>query len=193
MTLPPSSPLPEQKENVLKRFRKALVVVAAVTALATAAVVAHSSTGTAQPLLPAQHGIAHLATQVDLPPGTWTDTPLTITLYWPGTYALDADVRARLTGTPMVNTYISARLWNETSGVVVPQSERLIYQVHDANAGDATTGGHQTAPISELIRVDGPTTIRLQARRSDATGSANLAEIYSGTGGHTSLRYVRLP
>ncbi|MFJ9868870.1 hypothetical protein [Streptomyces sp. NPDC101165] len=87
---------------------------------------------------------------------------------------------------------MSARLWNVNSGAEVTESERFVYQVIDLNPGNATAGGNQTAPISELIRVSGPTTIRLQARRIDAVGAATTAQVYSDSFGYTSLRYERV-
>lgn len=137
-------------------------------------------------------GIAHLGDSVDLPAGAWTDVPLQVTLRRPGTYELDADVRASLSGTPPVNTFVTARLWNATSGAAVPDSERFVYQVVNANQGDALQGGSQTAPISEQIRVTRPTTIRLQAQRSDPVGTATGAQIVSDTFGRTSLRFQRV-
>ncbi|CAL9373070.1 hypothetical protein SUDANB95_00901 [Actinosynnema sp. ALI-1.44] len=176
----------------MNRFRTALAAAGTVVVLATAAVVTQHSVGVAQPAVPPDFAVGHLNTQVNLPNGVWTDTPLTVTLPWPGTYALDADVRGRLSGTPNVNAYISARLWNDTTGTVVPQSERIVNQIIDHNVGDAITGSNQTAPISELITVSGPTTIRVQARRIDAVGAASVAQVYSDGAGYTSLRYERL-
>ena len=134
-------------------------------------------------------GIEHLSGAVDLPAGTWTDVPLEVTLRRPGVYDLDADVRGSLQGDPPVNTYITARLWNVTTGAAVPDSERFVYQIVNSNAGDAPQGGNQTAPISEQIRVTKPTTIRLQALRTDSVGTATDAQIASDAFGRTSLRY----
>lgn len=136
--------------------------------------------------------VEHLHAQVSLPAGAWTSTPLEVTLPGPGTYELNADVRGRLSGVPPINTYITARLWNVTSGAAVPESERLVNQIIDVNAGNKETGGNQTAPISELVRVKKSTKIRLQARRIDATGAATISQIYSDASGYTSLRYERI-
>ncbi|MEY9935589.1 hypothetical protein ABH926_010271 [Catenulispora sp. GP43] len=138
---------------------------------------------------PPTHGIAHLNTQVNLPNGVWTDTPLEVDLPRAGTYDLDANVRGRLGGTPAVNAYISARLWDVTAGAEVPQSERLVYQIIDLNPGTAQAGGNGTAPIDELITVDKPTTIRLQARSVNTAGAASIAQVYSDGSGYTSLRF----
>ena len=163
------------------------LLVGASTAVAT------SSSVSAAPRAPGQiRGVEHLHTQVDLPAGAWTNTPLEVTLPRAGTYELDADVRGRLSGIPAVNTYMTARLWNVTTGAAVPESERLVNQIIDLNQGDAGTGSNQTAPISELIKVNGPTTIRLQAQRIDAVGAASVAQVYSDGHGYTSLRYERV-
>ncbi|MBB5954314.1 hypothetical protein FHS29_000884 [Saccharothrix tamanrassetensis] len=177
----------------MKRFRTPLTAIgAAVVALATTVVVTQSGVSAAQPAIQADQAVAHLHAQVDLPNGVWTDTPLTVALPFSGTYELDADVRGRLSGVPSVNAYITARLWNATTNTPVPESERLINQIIDHNVGDALTGSNQTAPISEVIRVNGPTTIRLQARRVDAAGAATVAQIYSDGAGYTSLRFDRV-
>ncbi|MFI6729717.1 hypothetical protein [Streptomyces atratus] len=118
----------------------------------------------------------------------WTDTPLELNLFQSGLYELDADVRGRLVGTSPVNAYITARLWDVTSGAAVPDSERLVYQT----IGDAGTGqgsGNGTAPISEVIYTAAPTRIRLQAKLTNAAGAATVAQIYSDNQGFTSLRY----
>jgi hypothetical protein len=163
----------------------------AALALGASVGVTHAA-GPDRPVRPATHGVVHLATQVNLPRGVWTDVPLQVVLPKAGTYELDADVRGRLAGSPAVNTYITARLWNVTAGAEVPQSERLVYQVIDLNAGTAQAGGNATAPISELVTVTGPTTIALQAIRNDAAGSASIAQIYSDGSGYTSLRFDRV-
>jgi hypothetical protein len=179
-------------------LRTGLAVTAAALLASAATIAATQSSGSAataaagQPAPIARSGIAVLNTIVDLPPSVWTDTPLEVTLPRSGTYELDADVRGRLAGIPPVNTYITARLWNVTSGAEVPQSERLVYQIIDDNLGDAQAGGNQTAPISELITVTGPTTIMLQAADINATGAAGIAQIYSDGVGYTTLRYERV-
>ncbi|MBD0691129.1 hypothetical protein [Streptomyces sp. CBMA123] len=164
-----------------------------VAVLVGATTVATQNTVTAAPAAPTVvRGIAHLNTVVDLPPGVWTTTPLEVTLPRAGTYELDANVRGRLAGVPPVNTYITARLWDATSNTAVADSERLVYQVIDLNPGNAQAGGNATAPISELIHVNGPTTIQLQGIRRDAVGTASVAQIYSDAAGRTSLRYDRV-
>ncbi|MBY8880540.1 hypothetical protein [Actinacidiphila acidipaludis] len=178
-----------------RRTGLTLAAVAALLAGATTAVAAQSDghgsgdSRTATPVSASPSGIRHLATAVDLPAGAWTDVPLEVTLRRPGTYALDADVRGRLQGDPPVNTYITARLWDVTSGTAVPDSERLVYQVVDSNAGEAPQGGNQTAPITEQIRITRPTTIRLQALHTDSVGTATDAQVASDTFGRTALRY----
>ncbi|GHJ41654.1 hypothetical protein [Streptomyces sp. TS71-3] len=175
-------------------MRTGLTAIAVATLLvgATTAVAAQSDAGTASHASSASTGIEHLQTQVDLPAGVWTNTPLEVTLPRTGTYELDADVRGRLAGTPPINTFITARLWNVTSGTAVPSSERLVNQIIDLNPGNAQAGSNQTAPISELIRVRKRTTIRLQAQRIDAVGTAAIAQIYSDAQGFTSLRFERV-
>jgi hypothetical protein len=139
---------------------------------------------------PVQRGIEHLSTQfVPLPPGVWTNIPLQVTLPFAGNYLLDANVRGRLhTADSPIDTFIRARLWNDTSGAAVPNSERLVYQTYGDGSSDK--GGNGTAPISALISVTVPTTIRLQAMRTDTLGAPSHADIFSDGEGFTSLRYA---
>lgn len=177
----------------MSTLRTGLTVVAAALLASSAAVAtAQGSVSTAQSAPAPARGIAKLHANVDLPPGVWTNTPLEVKLPRAGTYELDADVRGRLSGVPPLNTYLSARLWNVTTGAEVPESARLIYQIIDQNKGSALAGGNQTAPIRELIRVAGPTTIRLQAQDNNAVGAASIAQVYSDGVGYTALRYSRV-
>lgn len=175
-----------------KRSTRITALTAVVLAGVSAAAV-QASAGAASAAPPALHGITHLGTQVNLPAGVWTNVPVQVVLPAAGTYELDANVRGRLSGTPAVNTFITARLWNATTGTVVPQSQRIVNQIIDTNAGNAVAGGNTTAPISELITVSGPTTIRLQATDTNAVGAASIAQIYSDSNGYTSLRYDAVP
>jgi hypothetical protein len=176
----------------MKRFPMYLAAGAAVVALAASAVTAQSGTSTAAPTYTAPRGIAYLQPVfINLPANVWTHLPLQVTLPVAGTYDLDADVRARLSGVSSINSFISARLWNVTTSSAVPMSERLIYQIIDTVPGHLV-GGNQTAPINELISVPGPTVIRVQAMRTDASGAASIAQIYSDSYGYTSLRFQEI-
>jgi hypothetical protein len=177
----------------MSTLRTSLTAIAALLLVGATTAAAAQSDAKATPAAPAAfNGIAKLHTIADLPPGTWTDTPLEVTLPLAGTYELNADVRGRLAGIPSLNVYMSARLWNVTAAAEVPESERLVYQIIDQNPGNAQAGGNQTAPISELIRVSGPTTIRLQAQENNAVGTATVAQVYSDGVGYTALRYDRV-
>jgi hypothetical protein len=167
-----------------------IATAAALLAGAAAIAVAQTSVSAAQPAPATGSGIAILQTNTDLPPGAWTNTPLEVRLPCAGTYELDADVRGRLNGNPPINVFITARLWNATSGAEVPGSERLVNQIIDFNPLNLVTGGNHTAPISELIRVTQSATIRLQAQLTNNNGAAGIAQVASDANGYTSLRYV---
>ncbi|MBW8803358.1 MAG: hypothetical protein AUG49_21285 [Catenulispora sp. 13_1_20CM_3_70_7] len=178
------------------RIRLTAVIAAALVAASagTAAATQHHAPAAA-PAIAANGGIAYLPAVFDLQPtasGTWSNTGLEITLPRRGTYDLDANVRGRLGGTPAINTYIVARLWNATSGAVLSNSERLVDQIIDLNPGSRQAGDNTTAPISERITVSGPTTIRVQAKRVNAVGASSIASIYSDGNGVTSLRYEKV-
>ncbi|HEX6472710.1 MAG TPA: hypothetical protein VF069_26710 [Streptosporangiaceae bacterium] len=140
-------------------------------------------------------GVAYLAGIANLQPtasGTWVNTGPAVLLPVAGTYALDANVRSVLAGTPPVNTFIVARLRNATTGTVLPNSARIANQVLDTNAGARPTGQNTTAPISERVTVTGPTVIGLQAMRANALGASSVAQLLSDANGFTSLRFQRI-
>ncbi|MCT2581753.1 hypothetical protein [Actinophytocola gossypii] len=180
----------------MKRVHMYLAAGATAVALAAGVVTAQPDVIVAEPAAQATRGIEHLNPQlVDLPNlnSAWTNMPLTVTLPQAGTYALDADVRGRITGPPGANSYIVARLWNETAGSVVPLSERMIIQLINRHPVGIEIGDNETAPISELVDVSQQTTIRLQARRLDrGSNVASVVEIRSDNNGYTSLRYQRI-
>ena len=179
-------------------LRTGLIASAAALLAAAGTVAATQGSGNAAPAKPATpaplatSGIATMQGFVNLPPSTWTNIPLQVRLPYAGTYEIDANVRGRLQGTPPLNNYIIGRLWNVTSGAQVPDSERNVYQIVDANLASQPVGGNQTAPDSELITVTGPTTIQLQAEDVNAIGTAAIAQVASDDSGYTTLRYVRV-
>jgi hypothetical protein len=172
------------------------LIASAIALLASGATIAATqASGSAAPPAPAHipdGAIATLHSDVNLPASTWTNTPLELRLPHAGIYEIDANVRGRLEGTPPINTSISARLWNVTAGAEVPYSDRLVYQLFTDNTATNSIGGNGTAPISELIRVDRPTTIQLQAEDVTTGGKATIAQVYSDGQGYTTLRYVRV-
>jgi hypothetical protein len=165
-------------------------VTAALVIAGTAVALLPGDVAAAPAALSVDDGVQYLNTQVNLPNGVWSNTPLVVHLPDAGTYELDANVRGRLSGNPVINTFITARLWNITTGAALPRSERLVYQVIDGNATGAAVGGNATVPISELVTVGGPTDIQVQARDVNAGGTALIAQIYSDSNGYTSLRFV---
>lgn len=166
---------------------------AALTAVVLTGATTAAMEGSATAAPAAVYGTAHMnITHTNLPAGMWTNIPVEVVLPRAGTYDINADVRGRLSGSPALNTYITARLWDASTGAAVPQSERLINQIIDLNPGAALVGGNATAPISEQIRVSGPTTISLQATHVDAVGAASIAQIYSDGAGYTSMRFDRV-
>jgi hypothetical protein len=179
-------------------LRTTLLTVGAAVLASGVAVAATAGTGHAsQPTQPSQpfgpgSGISTLHLPVNLPTGVWVTTPLAVHLPGPGTYAIDANVRGRLEATPSVDTYITARLWDDTRHMPLFDSERLVYQLVDFNTLSQPIGGNETAPIDELVTVNRPTTIRLQAVDETTNGTAGIAQIYSDSDGYTTLRYVQV-
>ena len=176
-------------------LRTSLIASAAALLAGVAIVAATQASGNAAPTAPVQpaySGIATLSGFVNLPPSSWTSTPLEVRLPRSGTYAIDANVRGRLQGTPSLNTYITARLWNVTADAEVAGSERIVNQLIDYNSSTAAIGSNQTAPISELITVTRPTTIQLQAEDVSGVGTTAIAQIASDDSGYTTLRYLRV-
>lgn len=149
------------------------------------------------PLVPVR-GSQQLPANVPLqgqPSGAWTDTGLEITLPEPGTYALDANVRCNLSGASPLNTWITARLFDETAGAVVPDSEFMVIQ-QIVSVSPATTsvavGGNTNATLNVEYTVTAPTTIRVEAQRTNTAGVSTTANVLSDAQGRTSLRFEKV-
>lgn len=143
-----------------------------------------------------RHGIADLPELVDLQgvaSGVWRNTGCQLTLPAAGTYQLDAMVRASLGGVSPLNAWISARLFNVSDNVTVPDALALVVQANvSASAGNVTFGQNVTAPIVAECTVDGPTLIRVQVARTIAVGAPTSARIHGQSDGQTRLRYRQI-
>lgn len=152
--------------------------------------------GTSAGLRLIEHGFAVLSTPLDLQPtasGTWTDTGLSVDLPAAGTYQLDATVRAAMTATTPANVWISARLVDATTGVVVPSSEAIIEQIQlSTSTGTISRAGNSTGSIHVEYTVAAPCTVRLEAQRTIAVGTTTEAGVYSTAVGRTTLRHHRI-
>ena len=178
-------------------LRTGLLATGAALLASAVSVIAVQGSGSAAPAAPPAPaalalpaGIATLRGTETLPPGTWVNTPLQVRLPRPGTYAIDANVRGRLQGIPALNTFITARLWNVTSGAEVQFSDRIVNQEFDLNPRPAAIASNRTAPIAALVTVTRPTTIRLQARDVNVVGAATVAQLLSDSFGYTTLRFM---
>ncbi|MER6367440.1 hypothetical protein ABT255_03505 [Streptomyces mirabilis] len=153
-------------------------------------------TGTGASMRLTEHGFAVLPAPLDLQPtasGAWTDTGLQVALPAAGTYQLDATVRAALAATSPCNVYISARLFDVTAGAVVPDSEVIIHQINlSASAGVVNGGLNVSGPIQIEYVTAGPRTVRVQAKRVNATGVSITAQILYNADGRTTLRFTRI-
>lgn len=104
--------------------------------------------------------------------GTWVDAPGSdLVLPEAGTYLVQADVIGSLNSTVPTNVSVSARLFNVTTGGAVPNTTRPVVQVASGDTGGYTLADNDVVPITRYITVTGPTTIRLQASRSNTAGS----------------------
>ncbi|MFF4900430.1 hypothetical protein [Streptomyces sp. NPDC001068] len=153
-------------------------------------------TGTGASTRLTEHGIASLATVLDLvssASGAWLATGLSVLLPAAGTYQLDATVRASVAAVDPSNVWVSARLFDVTAGIVVPDSEVLIAQVNVNSSNAAVSSGHNcTSPIQVEYTVIQPTTIRVEGARTNNTGTATTASILANANGRTTLRYRRI-
>jgi hypothetical protein len=179
---------------MIRRLRSFIPAVLAIVLLAGGSVAVAQSNVT--PQVAGEPGFAYLPSTLNLQPtqsGTWTDSNLQVLLPQPGTYDLDLDVRGVISGIPPINSYISARLFNATSGIELPGTERIVNQIFDSNPSISQDGYNATVPISERITVNGPTIIRLQGMRVNAGGNpTNRAEILSDANGRTSFRFLKV-
>jgi hypothetical protein len=122
--------------------------------------------------------------------GQYVSTGVQVVLPEPGTYELEADVRAAIS-VPSGNQWVSARLFNSAAGAMVPASERLIVQ--GSTNGTVGVAQNITAPLHAYLTVNGPTTVRLEGARYDSIANASTsASILSDGNGRTSLRFTRI-
>jgi hypothetical protein len=130
-----------------------------------------------------------------LPAGPGVYVPLAgmqVTLPEAGTYRLEADVRAAIGGTPPLNAFITARLFNVTAGTPLPDSARIVIQANVQVSGN-DFAEQSTIPITEEITVTGPTTIRVEATHIVTMGTVTVANSQnSPTNGRTRLAYERI-
>lgn len=123
----------------------------------------------------------------------WVDvTSSDVTLPEAGTYRLHANVRGGISGTTPINCYVMSRLFNVTTGAVLPNSVRIVAQVANHDSTAYTAANNATAPIDEYVTVAAPTTIRIQATRNDLTGTPSAANVFSGATGWTTLSYEKI-
>ncbi|MFJ3274017.1 hypothetical protein [Streptomyces sp. NPDC086776] len=64
--------------------------------------------------------------------------------------------------------------------------------MNQLNGVSANTGANNTAPITTFVTVSGPTVIRLEAMRGDATGSQTEASITTGAAGQTWMGWEQI-
>jgi hypothetical protein len=154
--------------------------------------------GTSASIRITDRGFDTLPAAVDLAAtasGTWTNTGCQVTLPVAGTYHLDAVVRANLSANDGTNCWIGARLFDVTAGVVVPDSEVLVYQIsHTVSPATTvvTEGGNQHAPIAVPYAVPSSRLVRLQVVKTFSGPAPGVARVLSDANGRTTLRYERI-
>lgn len=111
---------------------------------------------------------------------------LSVPLPAAGPYLIIAQVKATLLATDAA-PYATARLFDVTAGAVVAGSELFV-----AFSPAAGAYGINTATLCRVFHFGGPTTLRLEAARRQATVWTQ-AEISSDVDGRTCLTFIRLP
>ena len=118
---------------------------------------------------------------------------MSILLPEPGRYLLSADVRASIGGTPPVNAFVTARLFNVTAGAALPNSARIVTQANAQAPAVGDFADQSTAPIHEILTVTAPTTIRLEAAHFVTSGTVTVSNsVNSLTAGRNRLGYERI-
>lgn len=131
------------------------------------------------------NGRVVMVTEIDLniaAGGVFVTTGLSITLPVAGTYMIEQAVRTGVTSGNV--SFITTRLFNVTSAVVVPNTEVLCAYSSGNSIRSPTTN---TATSS--ITVTGSTTIRLEASRTNAAAAASVE---SSSAGRTALTYWKI-
>lgn len=138
--------------------------------------------------IPHDYDSTVLADDFDLMPtavNDWTGVGINVTLPVAGTYRVEAEVRAAVAG----GGFVTCRLFNVTDSVAIGQTLRLVEQL---NGAAANQGQNNTAPITTRMSVDGPTVVRVEGMRGDATGAQTQAQIVTGAGGQTWMGWERI-
>lgn len=154
-------------------------------------------TGTAASIDTGGGGFVALPAGIDLTSaasGAWISLGLSLVLPAPGTYHLDAVVRGNIgrMGTGE-NALITARLWDVTAGVIVPNSEAIVVQIAEFAPGAATAlQWNSSTAIGVEYKATSPSTVRLEAARIDIAGTTEVAGIGSDNLQRTTLRYARV-
>lgn len=118
---------------------------------------------------------------------------MSILLPEPGRYLLSADVRASIGGTPPVNAFVTARLFNVTAGAVLPDSARIVIQANAQAPAVGDFAEQSTVSIHEILTVTAPTTIRLEAAHFVTSGTVTVSNsVNSVTAGRNRLGYERI-
>lgn len=142
-----------------------------------------------------------MAAPLDLVPlasGAWADTGMSLTIPAAGTFEVTADGFAILHvnvaadgGTGFVRAYM--RLWNETLGALVPNTEVTMLSVGSNKMGRYQGGGGSS--VHANVVTTGPTALKVQARRVDTSSGAAIATTINTSVfevGGSSLRYNRI-
>lgn len=126
-------------------------------------------------------------------PGVYVPlTGVQVVLPAAGTYRLEADVRAAIGGTPPVNAFVVARLFNVTAGAALANSARMIVQANVQVAGN-DFAEQNTSPITEELTVTGPTTIRVEATHVINSGVVTVSNANnSQANGRTRLAFEKI-
>lgn len=120
--------------------------------------------------------------------GTYEDTGLSISLPLPGTYVIMCDVRAIMVPNTGSGWYMTSKLYNNTIGADVANSERMLVRSNTAAAGLREA----TASMSMSITVTQATILKLYAQRAGAgTPTFTQSDIASDASGRTAMTYYK--
>lgn len=120
--------------------------------------------------------------------GTYEDTGLTLTLPAAGTYLMTASVRGELQCSAGSAFWLSVRLYNQTDGAAVTDSERIV-------VGGTSTGFYYLNGSSSTweVTVAASKEIRLQVKRDGSGGPTYTVSFVGGDAqGKSNLTYTQV-
>jgi hypothetical protein len=119
--------------------------------------------------------------------GAWSYTGLSITLPSAGTYIIFLNARCSLLMSAGGSAWLSAKLYNDTDGADVPNSEQMVGLTNQTGAWLQSTSS-----AAVVITVAASKTIKLYAKRDGSGPTFTISELPVDANGRTRMSYLKV-